>query len=144
VLIGEAFSLFVCGRQGNCLILSVLSADEIPTNLTYSQVQEVWQGFAVFCWLNNNFLFCFCSIDSLWTDLVNVLSGIFCASLNFMDGKSTITPKFGFRPRGVTTTNYDQWFNTHVRYAVLPGENVCTENLTPWKKLLPCGSKVTC
>ena len=24
---------------------------------------------------------------------------------------------------------------------MLPGENVCTENLTPWKKLLPCGAK---
>ena len=23
----------------------------------------------------------------------------------------------------------------------LPGENVCTENLTPWKKMLPCQGK---
>lgn len=29
-----------------------------------------------------------------------------------------------------------------LRYAVLPREVVCTENLTPWKKLLPCSSKV--
>uniref|UniRef100_A0A7N8Y950 Phosphatidylinositol glycan anchor biosynthesis, class T n=1 Tax=Mastacembelus armatus TaxID=205130 RepID=A0A7N8Y950_9TELE len=28
-----------------------------------------------------------------------------------------------------------------LRYATLPREIVCTENLTPWKKLLPCGSK---
>ncbi|PNJ86072.1 PIGT isoform 11, partial [Pongo abelii] len=28
-----------------------------------------------------------------------------------------------------------------LRYAVLPREVVCTENLTPWKKLLPCSSK---
>uniref|UniRef100_A0A674P666 Phosphatidylinositol glycan anchor biosynthesis class T n=1 Tax=Takifugu rubripes TaxID=31033 RepID=A0A674P666_TAKRU len=27
-----------------------------------------------------------------------------------------------------------------LRYATLPREIVCTENLTPWKKLLPCGS----
>lgn len=27
------------------------------------------------------------------------------------------------------------------RYASLPREIVCTENLTPWKKLLPCDSK---
>uniref|UniRef100_A0A4W5NUA5 Phosphatidylinositol glycan anchor biosynthesis class T n=1 Tax=Hucho hucho TaxID=62062 RepID=A0A4W5NUA5_9TELE len=32
--------------------------------------------------------------------------------------------------------------NLFLRYAVLPREIVCTENLTPWKKLLPCGSKV--
>ena len=88
------------------------------------------------------YLCLFGSIDTLWTGLVNVLSGIFCASLNFMDGKSTVNPKYGFRPRGITTSNYDQWFTSHVRYSVLPRENVCTENLTPWKKLLPCGSKV--
>jgi len=53
-----------------------------------------------------------------------------------------VIPKFGFRPRGVTTAEYDQQFSTHVRYASLPREIVCTENLTPWKKLLPCGPKV--
>jgi len=83
-----------------------------------------------------------CSIDAVWMDLINVLSGSFCASLNFMDGKTTIIPKFGFRPRGITTTAYNHQFSTHVRYASLPREIVCTENLTPWKKLLPCGSKV--
>lgn len=77
-------------------------------------------------------------------DLINVLSGSFCASLNFMDGKVTVIPKFAFRPRGITTRAYDHWFSTHVRYASLPREIVCTENLTPWKKLLPCGSKVKC
>jgi len=60
-----------------------------------------------------------------------------------MDGKTTVIPKFGFRPRGITTATYDRQFPTHVRYASLPREIVCTENLTPWKKLLPCGSKVT-
>ena len=29
-------------------------------------------------------------------------------------------------------------------YAAMPWENVCTENLTPWKKLLPCEAKVSC
>ena len=29
-----------------------------------------------------------------------------------------------------------------VRYAALPRETVCTENFTPWKKLLPCDDKV--
>ena len=28
-------------------------------------------------------------------------------------------------------------------YAAMPWENVCTENLTPWKKLLPCEAKVS-
>jgi len=73
-----------------------------------------------------------------------VLSGSFCASLNFMDGKTTVIPKFGFHPRGVITTSNDRLFSTNIRYASLPREIVCTENLTPWKKLLPCGSKVRC
>ena len=30
---------------------------------------------------------------------------------------------------------------SYFRVGSLPGENVCTENLTPWKKLLPCESK---
>ena len=28
-------------------------------------------------------------------------------------------------------------------YAAMPWENVCTENLTPWKKLLPCEAQVS-
>ncbi|ESO08512.1 hypothetical protein HELRODRAFT_169373 [Helobdella robusta] len=78
-------------------------------------------------------------IDSAWSELVNVLSGMFCASLNFMDVKTTVTPKLNFRPTGYVTENYKKYFSNHVRYAVLSNENVCTENLTPWKKLLPCG-----
>ena len=30
----------------------------------------------------------------------------------------------------------------HLRYAALPRETVCTENFTPWKKLLPCDNQV--
>ncbi|RKP21285.1 Gpi16 subunit, GPI transamidase component [Rozella allomycis CSF55] len=31
--------------------------------------------------------------------------------------------------------------NLKLKYSLLPREIVCTENLTPWKKLLPCKSK---
>lgn len=41
-----------------------------------------------------------CSVDDQWTDLINVLSGMFCASLNFMDSKATVSPKYSFRPHG--------------------------------------------
>ena len=30
---------------------------------------------------------------------------------------------------------------TFLRYGILPRENLCTENLTPWKKLLPCKNR---
>ena len=34
--------------------------------------------------------------------------------------------------------------SSRLRYAALPRETVCTENFTPWTKLLPCGSAVSC
>ncbi|XP_030624414.1 GPI transamidase component PIG-T [Chanos chanos] len=76
-------------------------------------------------------------IDSTWKELTNVLSGIFCASLNFIDSTNTVQPSASFKPLGLGNVT-DHRF---LRYATLPREIVCTENLTPWKKLLPCGSK---
>lgn len=114
--------------------------------------------------------FCLFSVDGTWKELSNVLSGIFCASLNFIDSTNTVQPSASFKPLGVgngrrTFLNSpfagfklcgwimalkpsffcDQLKVTDhrfLRYATLPREIVCTENLTPWKKLLPCGSKV--
>ncbi|XP_053309151.1 GPI transamidase component PIG-T [Spea bombifrons] len=76
-------------------------------------------------------------VNKSWKELSNILSGIFCASLNFIDSTNTVTPTASFKPLGlVNVTNHHP-----LRYATLPREIVCTENLTPWKKLLPCGSK---
>lgn len=86
-------------------------------------------------------LFLFDRVDQTWADLVNALSGLFCASLNFMDNKSTVQPRWSFRPSGLASEFYSA-DSRFVRYSTLPREVVCTENLTPWKKLLPCGSKV--
>eukprot|EP00039_Didymoeca_costata_P030149 m.28092 g.28092 ORF g.28092 m.28092 type:complete len:566 (+) comp7971_c0_seq2:126-1823(+) len=70
--------------------------------------------------------------DKTWKDFVQVLSGIYCASLNMMDKQKSVSPTQAF-PRKGNRYNH-AWF----RYGVLPRESVCTENLTPWKKLLPC------
>ncbi|KAJ8920991.1 hypothetical protein NQ315_015787 [Exocentrus adspersus] len=78
-------------------------------------------------------------VDQNWKRLANSLSGLLCASLNFVDSSNSISPEFTFQPRGVT--NLSSINNKYLRYASLPREVVCTENLTPWKKLLPCGSK---
>ncbi|KAI1233327.1 hypothetical protein IHE44_0004497 [Lamprotornis superbus] len=76
-------------------------------------------------------------VDKAWKELSNILSGIFCASLNFIDSTNTVIPTASFKPLGLANGT-----DHHLlRYAVLPREVVCTENLTPWKKLLPCGSK---
>lgn len=50
---------------------------------------------------------------------------------------NTIQPKWSFAPEGLNLGGTNL---THLRYANLPREMVCTENLTPWKKLLPCES----
>ncbi|KAL1497124.1 hypothetical protein ABEB36_008134 [Hypothenemus hampei] len=80
------------------------------------------------------------NVDKNWKLLANSLSGLLCASFNFVDISNTVSPDFSFRPRGVVDWS-NNLNNTFLRYATLPREIVCTENLTPLKKLLPCGSK---
>lgn len=74
-----------------------------------------------------------------WLTLTNALSGLFCASLNFIDETRTIRPMVSFQPEGdhPNTT----LANTRLLHGVLPHEVVCTENLTPFLKLLPCKGK---
>ncbi|XP_048336454.1 uncharacterized protein LOC125418191 isoform X2 [Ziziphus jujuba] len=70
-------------------------------------------------------------VDSSWKNLTHALSGLFCASINFLESSTTYSaPDWGFRPA-----------SGRLRYGTLPREAVCTENLTPWLKLLPCRDK---
>ncbi|KAK5996573.1 GPI transamidase component GPI16 [Cladobotryum mycophilum] len=77
--------------------------------------------------------------DEKWLTLTNALSGLFCASLNFIDETRTIRPVVSFKPEGdhpnITLAN------TRLLHGVLPHEVVCTENLTPFLKMLPCKGK---
>lgn len=80
------------------------------------------------------------SIDARWKALQNSLSGLFCASLGNMDALHTTSPTHAFLPTGdlprlPTPHSYT------LRHATLPAERVCTENLTPFLKLLPCPSR---
>ncbi|XP_067302782.1 GPI transamidase component PIG-T [Pseudorasbora parva] len=90
-------------------------------------------GAELWVWFHHTVI----DVDGNWKELTNVLSGIFCASLNFIDLTNTVQPSASFKPLGLGNAT-DHRF---LRYATLPREIVCTENLTPWKKLLPCGSK---
>ncbi|WPG98569.1 Hypothetical protein R9X50_00136100 [Acrodontium crateriforme] len=76
-------------------------------------------------------------LQERWSGLVNSLSGLFCASLNFIDGAKTSSPVVSFEPEG-THLNLD---NLDLLHGTLPNEVVCTENLTPFLKLLPCKGK---
>lgn len=79
--------------------------------------------------------------DKKWRILTNALSGLFCASLNFIDSTRTTRPVMSFRPEG-SSRYYDSTAgNMHLLHGVLPREVVCTENLTPFLKLLPCKGK---
>jgi phosphatidylinositol glycan class T len=73
-----------------------------------------------------------------WISLTQSLSGLFCASLNFIDSTRTTRPVVSFEPTG----DHSQPESTlHFLHGTLPGEVVCTENLTPFLKLLPCKGK---
>lgn len=78
-------------------------------------------------------------VDKKWTLLSNALSGLFCASLNFINPQQSLNPKYSFAPLGAYDTPSRN--RSLLRYSTLPREIVCTENLTPFKKLLPCDSK---
>ncbi|KAJ3106113.1 hypothetical protein HK100_003776 [Physocladia obscura] len=74
-------------------------------------------------------------INSRWTGFTNALAGVLCASLNFVSPAVSAEPLASFAVQGVDPRNHS------LRYASLPRESVCTENLTPWAKLLPCSTK---
>lgn len=65
--------------------------------------------------------------------LKNALAGLFCSSLNFMTESITSSPSLVLQSSGAG--------KVPMNYALLPREAVCTENLTPWSKLLPCQTK---
>ncbi|KAI5679959.1 hypothetical protein M9H77_01186 [Catharanthus roseus] len=70
-------------------------------------------------------------VDASWKNLTHALSGLFCASINFLEHSTAYSaPKWSLRSS-----------DGKLRYGTLPREAVCTENLTPWLKLLPCRDK---
>lgn len=80
------------------------------------------------------------SIDERWEGTRNALAGLFCASLGTMDTQRTTAPTRAFPPTGDLPALPPP--RTHrLRHAALPSEHVCTENLTPFLKLLPCPAR---
>ncbi|KUI53628.1 GPI transamidase component GPI16 [Cytospora mali] len=77
--------------------------------------------------------------DRKWLTLTNALSGFFCASLNFIDATRTTRPVMSFQLEGDHSDA--TMSNLHLLHGTLPREVVCTENLTPFLKLLPCKGK---
>uniref|UniRef100_A0A914XXB5 GPI transamidase component PIG-T n=1 Tax=Panagrolaimus superbus TaxID=310955 RepID=A0A914XXB5_9BILA len=70
-------------------------------------------------------------VNKAWSLLVKQVNGIFCSSILEMDPSFTATPNFH------GSTNDLKLY----RYGHLSGEPLCTENIKPFIRLLPC--KVT-
>lgn len=75
-------------------------------------------------------------LDSNWLQSSRAVSGLFGLSINLEDNPNTIVPKYSVKKSDDGINKMKK----RVRYASMPNEIVCTENLTPWLKLLPCGN----
>ncbi|CAD1811681.1 Gpi16 subunit, GPI transamidase component family protein [Candida parapsilosis] len=76
-----------------------------------------------------------------WSRLTKNLSGFFCASLNFIDKDITTFPKYAIQDSNIGNYKPEAGNKLYLLRAALPSEPVCTENLTPFLKLLPTGGK---
>lgn len=61
------------------------------------------------------------SVDGMWKELTNVLSGIFCASLNFIDSTNTVQPSASFKPLGIGNGTL-RLFNLLLRFVKLSSD----------------------
>ncbi|KAF8065876.1 STP13 [Scenedesmus sp. PABB004] len=86
-------------------------------------------------------------VAAAWSALSQALGGLFCASLNFVARpEATAARAIEMAPPDAAACNASAaacgWqpaaAGRQVLYAALPQEGSCTENLTPWLKLLPC------
>ncbi|KIY72968.1 GPI transamidase component GPI16 [Cylindrobasidium torrendii FP15055 ss-10] len=98
----------------------------------YPSEPDVGSGASLWTWMADGAPN---SIDARWSGLRNALAGLFCASLGTLDEQRTTSPVIPFAPEG----SLPDWGIPHrLRHASLASEHVCTENLTPFLKLLPC------
>jgi len=126
-------------------LLGVYQVQELSLSLTQGQWRYGSWGYPVEtsppgAMILARFLPSVSDVDKSWEGLTNALAGLLCASLNKLDKTQGVQPLHSFQPAGVTGDNFTS-STSHLRYGLLPKENVCTENLTPWKKLLPCKAK---
>ncbi|CAH8476181.1 unnamed protein product [Heterobilharzia americana] len=91
-------------------------------------------GAELWAWFRNQTT----SVDQSWFELTHALSGLFCASLNRLStSEHFASPLYSYESFGLPEADK---VAGEVRYSQLPGEGLCSENLTPWTKYLPCKS----
>jgi phosphatidylinositol glycan class T len=126
-------------------LLGVYQVQELSLSLTQGQWRYGSWGYPVEssppgAMILARFLPSVSDVDRSWEGLTNALAGLLCASLNKLDRTQGVQPVHTFHPAGLSGSNLTS-STSHLRYGLLPKENLCTENLTPWKKLLPCKAK---
>ncbi|KAH7887087.1 GPI transamidase component PIG-T [Phlebopus sp. FC_14] len=100
----------------------------------YPEDSSVGAGAELWAWMADGGPL---TIDERWTGLRNALAGLFCASLGSIDARRTSSPVSAFP----LSSQRFYPIPYALRHAILPSEHVCTENLTPFLKLLPCKSR---
>ncbi|KAH9919179.1 Gpi16 subunit GPI transamidase component [Epithele typhae] len=100
----------------------------------YPEESGVGTGGELWAWMGESTT---SSLDRRWSGLRNGLGGLFCASLGHLDEQRTTSPYLTFQPEGALP-NFT--YPHQLRHAILASQHVCTENLTPFLKLLPCKS----
>ncbi|XP_065194732.1 GPI transamidase component PIG-T-like [Sycon ciliatum] len=122
-------------------LISTYGVQELHVSLTQGlwrtedwgyPVRSAPPGAEAYAWFATN-----SSLDERWRDVTNGLSGLLCASLSSINSAGTAQPRRTLEPEGLDQGNP----SSRLRYSSLPREIVCTENLTPFKKLLPCSDK---
>ena len=103
----------------------------------WNGTKEGGTGVELWAWIDGQDTM---QIDERWTLLTNSLSGLFCASINFIDSTRTIRPRFSFQ-RHDSPAQVPNRSGPQVLHGTLAREVVCTENMTPMLKLLPCKGK---
>ena len=85
------------------------------------------------------------SVDDRWTELKQSLSGLFCSGIAHMNKDTTLSERINVENVFVDThpSIAQAMMNVTsdpraIRYGILSFEPVCTENLMPWIRLLPC------
>jgi len=81
-------------------------------------------------------------VEQGWKTLTSRLAGLSCASLSFLAKPTTVArPQLGgvsAEPVAHAAGARSRASAGHTRYGSIGRETVCTENLTPWLKHLPC------
>lgn len=123
-------------NSGDTPFLMLVQVKNVVYVIEVNKNKNVDLGAELYVWFKNHLTEA--EIQKQWKHLSGALSGLLCASINFVNEENTFSPIYSLRPQ---SSSNKQLNSTFIRYATLPREIVCTENLTPWKKLLPCDPK---